>query len=182
MFQKLAMITTALVTLISFQASAQFMGVELGVRQQSASSSVAGVSTSTEMAYQFGLVGAFPMTEILLFRSGFLYTQRPITAKVGTATTKYSINYFDIPLTVLWKLNDFGGVYGGVNLALAASADCDNCSGSVEKKGAMPLVIGGSFKFAPNFGVDVYFEALEKFNDAFKEGRAVGANLLITFD
>ena len=107
-----------------------------------------------------------------------------MTAKVGTVTTKYTFNYFDIPLTVLWKLNDFGGVYGGVNLALAASADCDNCASgtTVDKKGAMPLVIGGSFKFAPNFGVDVYFEAMEKFNDDFKEGRTVGANLLITFD
>jgi len=182
MFQKLALVTTALVTLISFHASAQFMGVELGVRQQSASSSVAGESTNTEMAYQFGLVGAFPMTETFLFRSGFLYTQRPITAKVGATTTKFTFNYLDIPLTVLWKLNDFGGVYGGVNLALVNSADCDNCVGSVDKKGAMPLVIGGSFKFAPNFGVDVYYEAMGKFNDQFSEGRAVGANLLLTFD
>jgi hypothetical protein len=182
MFQKLAILTVAFVTLISFHASAQFMGVELGIRQQSASSSVAGVSTSTEMAYQFGLIGAFPMTEAVLFRSGFFYTQRPITVKLGTTTTKYTFNYFDIPLTVLWKVNDFGGVYGGVNLALAASADCDNCGVSVDKKGAMPLVIGGSFKFAPNFGIDVYFEAMDKFNDNFKEGRAVGANLLIAFD
>jgi hypothetical protein len=44
------------------------------------------------------------------------------------------------------------------------------------------LVVGGSFKFAPNVGVDVYFEAMDKINDDFKEGRAVGANLLITFD
>src|SRR5258708_4141362 len=117
MFQKLALVTTALVTLISFSASAQFMGVELGVRQQSASAVAAGVSTSTEMAYQFGLVGALPMTETFLFRSGFLYTQRPVTAKSGVTTYKYTYNYFDIPLTVLWKLNDFGGVYAGVNLA-----------------------------------------------------------------
>ncbi|HEY8270375.1 MAG TPA: outer membrane beta-barrel protein [Pseudobdellovibrionaceae bacterium] len=182
MFQKLATITIAFVTLISFHASAQFMGVELGVRQQSASPVATGISTNTEMAYQFGLVGAFPMVDNFLFRSGFLYTQRPVTAKIGTATTKYTFNYFDIPLTVLWKLNDFGGVYGGVNLSLVASADCDNCGTTVDKKGAMPLVVGGSFKFAPNVGVDVYFEAMDKINDDFKEGRAVGANLLITFD
>lgn len=182
MFQKLALVTTAFVTLISLSASAQFMGVELGVRQQSASAVAAGVSTSTEMAYQFGLVGAFPMTETFLFRSGFLYTQRPVTAKVGTVKSKYTYNYFDIPLTVLWKLNDFGGVYGGVNVALAASADCDNCTTAPEKKGAMPVVIGGSFKFAPNFGVDVYYEAIGKIGEDFEKGSAVGANLLITFD
>lgn len=182
MFQKSAWLVTAIMTFVSLHASAQFMGVELGVRQQSASAEAAGVSTSTEMAYQFGLVGAFPMTEMLSFRSGFLYTQRPIAVKSGGITTKYNFNYFDIPLTVLWRLNEFGGVYGGVNLALAASADCDNCGTSVDKKGAMPLVIGGTFKFAPSFGVDVYYEALRKFNDDFKEGSAVGANLLITFD
>lgn len=184
MFQKLAVLTTALVALISLNASAQFMGVEVGVRQQSADAVAAGVSTSTEMAYQFGLVGAFPMTETFLFRSGFLYTQRPVTAKSGTPTvkSKYSYNYFDIPLTFLWKMNDFGGVYGGVNVALAASADCDNCATSPEKKGAMPLVIGGTFKFAPNFGVDVYYEAIGKIGEDFEKGSAVGANLLVTFD
>ncbi|WP_413289733.1 outer membrane beta-barrel protein [Bdellovibrio sp. HCB337] len=181
-FQKSALLITATMTLVSFSASAQFMGIEVGIRQQTATAEAAGVKTSTEMAYQFGLVGAFPMTENLSFRSGFLYTQRPITAEQASVKTKYTFNYFDIPLTILWKLNDFGGVYGGVNMALAASADCDNCGVSVEKTGAMPLVIGGTFKFAPNFGVDVYFEAMNKFNDDFKEGRAVGANLLITFD
>lgn len=183
MFQKLALVTTAFVALISLNASAQFMGVEAGIRQQSAEASTAGVSTNTEMAYQFGLVGAFPMTETFLFRTGFLYTQRPITVKGTSGDVNYHFNYFDIPLTVLWKVNDFGGPYVGVNLALAASADCDNCGGaSLDKKGALPFVIGGSFKFAPNFGVDVYYEALSKFNDDFEKGSAVGANLLITFD
>lgn len=182
MFQKLAVLTTALVALISLNASAQFMGVEVGVRQQSADAVAAGVSTSTEMAYQFGLVGAFPMAENFLFRSGFFYTQRPVTAKSGATKYKYTYNYFDIPLTFLYKLNDFGGVYGGVNVALAASADCDNCATSPDKKGAMPLVIGGSFKFAPNFGVDVYYEAIGKIGEDFEKGSAVGANLLVTFD
>lgn len=182
MFQKLALVTTALVAFISLNASAQYMGVEVGVRQQSADSKTAGVSTSTEMAYQFGLVGAFPMTETFLFRSGFLYSQRPVTAKNGAVKSKYTYNYFDIPLTVMWKMNDFGGVYGGVNLALAASADCDNCATAPEKKGAMPLVIGGTFKFAPQFGVDVYYEAIGKIGEEFEKGSAVGANLLITFD
>lgn len=182
MFQKLALLTTAVLAIISIDASAQYMGLEVGVRQQSASAVAAGVSTSTEMAYQFGLVGAFPMTETFLFRSGFLYTQRPVTAKVGTTTSKYNYNYFDIPLTVLWKLNDFGGVYGGLNLALAASADCDNCATSPVKKGAAPVVIGGTFKFAPSFGVDVYYEAIGKIGEDFEKGSAVGANLLITFD
>jgi len=182
MFQKLAVLTTAFVALISLNASAQYMGVELGIRQQAADAVTAGVSTSTEMAYQFGLVGAFPMTEALLFRSGFLYTQRPVTAKVGTVKSKFTYNYFDIPVTLMWKMNEFGGVYGGVNVALAASADCDNCTTSPEKKGAMPVVIGGTFKFAPNFGVDVYYEAIGKIGEDFEKGSAVGANLLITFD
>jgi len=182
MFQKLAVLTTAVVALISMNASAQYMGLEVGVRQQSSEAVAAGVSTSTEMAYQFGLIGAFPMSEALLFRSGFFYTQRPVTTKVGVVKNKYSFNYFDIPLTVMWKLNEFGGVYGGVNLALAASADCDNCATSPEKKGAMPLVIGGTFKFAPSFGVDVYYEAIGKIGEDFEKGSAVGANLLVTFD
>ncbi|MBC7372132.1 MAG: outer membrane beta-barrel protein [Bdellovibrionaceae bacterium] len=184
MFQKIALVLTTVMTLISINSSAQYMGLEVGVRQQSASSETAGVSTNTEMAMQFGLVGAFLITEPILFRTGFLYTQRPITVKGAASDTKYTFNYFDIPLTLLWKFNEFGGVYGGVNLSLIASGDCSGvaCPTSVDKKGAMPLVIGGTFKFAPNFGIDVYYEALAKVNDSFKDGRAVGANLLITFD
>ena len=184
MFQKLALAITTVLTFVSIQSFAQYMGVEVGVRQQSATAENANVSTNTEMAMQFGLVGAFAISEPILFRTGFLYTQRPITAKLNTLESKYTFNYFDIPLTLMWKFNEFGGVYGGVNLALIASADCSGvgCPASVDKKGAMPLVIGGTFKFAPNFGIDVYYEALSKFNDNFKDGRAVGANLLITFD
>jgi hypothetical protein len=96
--------------------------------------------------------------------------------------TKYTFNYLDIPVTLMWKFNDFGGAYAGVNVAMVASADCDNCGTTPDKKSAMPFVIGGAFKFAPNFGIDVYYEMLNKFNDSFKDGRAVGANLLITFD
>lgn len=182
MLRRIAFFSLVLVTFISFKSQAQFMGFEAGIRQQSATAETAGVSTNTEMAYQFGLVGAFPLQDKFLFRSGFLYTQRPITVK-GSPDQKYSFNYFDIPLTFLWKFNEFGGVYGGFNLSLVASADCSSCGNtSVDKKSAMPLVIGGTFKFAPDFGIDVYYEMLSKVNDSFKEARTVGANLLITFD
>lgn len=182
MFKFLAPAFLAISMLASLSASAQYMGIEGGIRQQSATSNVVGESTSTEMAYQFGLVGAFPMTDKLLFRSGFLYTQRPVTVKAAGVESKYTFNYFDIPLTLLWKLNDFGGVYAGVDVALIASADCNTCATSPDKSGSMPLVVGGTFKFAPNFGVDVYYEAMNKINNHFEDGRAVGANLLITFD
>ena len=182
MLRKLVVFNLLALTVISYRAQAQFMGFEAGVRQQSATAETVGVSTNTEMAFQFGLIGAFPLQDKFLFRSGFLYTQRPITVK-GTPDQKYSFNYFDIPLTFLWKFNDNGGVYGGFNLALVASADCSSCGNtSVDKKSAMPLVIGGTFKFAPDFGIDVYYEMMNKVNDDFKEARAVGANLLITID
>lgn len=179
---KISCFLTSVVLLFSLNANAQFFGVEAGIRQQSAESNTTGVSTSSEMGYQFGLVGAFSMTETFLFRSGFLYTQRPVSEKVGLTTAKATYNYLDIPLTVLWKVNDFGGVYAGVNVAMTVSADCTGCSTAPTKKEMMPLVIGGSFKFAPNFGVDVYYEAGEKLGGEFKQARAVGANLLITFD
>jgi hypothetical protein len=186
MFQKIAFLLTAAVTLISLNSFAQYMGIEAGIRQQDASPTASGASTNTNMALQFGLIGAFTIKDPILFRTGFLYTQRPVSLKGtgGAPDTKFNFNYVDIPLTVMWKMNEFGGVYGGVNLALVASATCDNCAATanVDKKGAMPLVIGGTFKFAPMFGVDVYYEAISTVNDTFKDGRAVGANLLITFD
>jgi hypothetical protein len=182
LFHKLALVTASVITLVSLTSQAQFMGVEVGVRQQSASSEVAGQSINSEMGLQFGLTGALSITEVLLFRSGFLYTQSPFTIK-GSPEQKYTFNYLEIPLTLMWKFSELGGVYGGVNLALPVSADCTNCGNtSVDKKTQTPWVIGGSFKFAPNFGVDVYYEMLSKVNDSFKDASAVGANLLITFD
>jgi hypothetical protein len=64
-----------------------------------------------------------------------------------------------------------------------ASADCSGfCAGGTDKTGATPLVIGGTFKFAPNFGIDVYYENLDNSDHYYNPQRAVGANLLITFD
>jgi len=180
---KTALILSSTLAFVSLSASAvDLTGIEAGIRQQSASSETVGMTTSTEMAYQFGIVGVFPMSERIGFRSGFFYTQRPVTTKFGATTTKYTFNYFDIPATIIMNVNDYGGVYAGVNVGLAASADCDNCGVSVDKKGVTPFVIGGMFKFGPGFGVDVYYEMTGKQNDSFKDASAVGANLLITFD
>ena len=87
MLRKFAVLNLLALAVISFRAQAQFMGVEAGVRQQSATAEAVGVSTNTEMAFQFGLIGAFPLQDKFFFRSGFLYTQRPITVK-GTPDQK----------------------------------------------------------------------------------------------
>jgi hypothetical protein len=44
--------------------------------------------------------------------------------------------------------------------------------------------LGASFKFAPQLGAELYYEMVpsEFWKDYLKNGRSVGANLLITFE
>lgn len=185
MLQKIGLSLASLLVFFSLQSQAQYLGLELGIRQQSASSPDGTVSSS--MGYQFGGTGAVAIAEKVLFRSGFLYTQRPVTVATGGVNYDYHFNYLDVPLTLMWKFTDYGGIYAGVNLGLIVSADCDNCQTGAyppppTKSTITPFVIGGSFKFAPDFGVDVYYESVSKIIDRITSGTAVGANLLITFD
>lgn len=172
-------------TLVSARAMASDFGFEFGFRQQSGSS-VTGTTTKSMVGYQLGGVGHFELTEKLNLRTGFFYVQRPLTVSDDATGNeyKYQLNYFDIPLTLIFKLEDYGGVYFGPVLGLNLDSSCSGgCKAENVTSMITPIQIGASFKIASQTGVDIFFETSS--GDMAKNlssYRAVGVNLLFTFD
>lgn len=168
-------------------ASAADMGLEVGFRSQSGDGP-AGTSAKSETGYQVGIVTAFPLNGALNLRLGYLYTQRPlsVTDDVTGATSKANLNYFDIPVTLLYKFEEYAGIFAGPVVAINLDNSCSGVAGckiNDVKSPVVPIQLGATFKFAPQLGATVYFETSGgDMATGLSNYRAVGANLLVTFD
>lgn len=160
-------------------------GLEVGVRQQNGDPETAGLSGKSQMALQFGGFVHFPLQGALHLRTGMLYTQRPIIVETDAtgAENKVSMNYLDVPVTLMYKFEEYAGIYGGFTLGLNIDSDADTGSVKGIKSPLVPFIFGAFFKFAPNLGAGLYYESASgDVADGLKNYRAVGANLMITFD
>lgn len=157
------------------------MALEIGFRHQNGD--VTGSDSNAKLGYQVGLSTAFPIADQWSFRTGLFYTQKNI--EVETATTKhdFKFTYVEIPAAAMLKFADSAGAYAGLNLSMNLDDDCGTTSCSSVESFTTPIVIGVAFKFAPQFGGNVYFETLSgDVANGVKDFKAVGANLMITFD
>lgn len=172
--------------LLAFAATASAanytdMALEVGFRNQNAD--VTGSDTNAKIGYQFGLSTAFPVADQWSIRTGLFYTQKNVEVETGTTKEDYKFTYVEIPATVMMKFMDSAGVYAGFNLSMNLDDDCGAGTCSDVESFTTPIVIGAAFKFAPQFGANVYFETLSgDAADNLKNFKAVGANLMITFD
>ncbi|MBX3039716.1 MAG: outer membrane beta-barrel protein [Bdellovibrionaceae bacterium] len=170
--------------LASFAQAADF-GVEVGFRQQSGSVD-SGLSAQSQMGYQVGAVGVFPISGALGVRTGLMYVNRPLVVKndLTSAETKVSLNYFEVPVALSYAFEDYASVFGGVALSMHLDSNATNgAKVKDEKSPIIPLIVGASFKFAPQLGATLFFESGSgDVADGLKNYRAVGANLLISFE
>ncbi len=171
--------------------------IELGFRQQSGDTDLVTTSgantnswsTSSQNGIQGGATALIPFTEKLYLRTGLLYTQRPLIVKDSSTPAieyKFGINYLDLPLNLMYKFEDYGGLFAGIDLAMQFDSSCSastTCKVDNIASPIMPIVIGAAFKFAPQFGGTLYFETMSgKVADNLKNYRALGFNLFITFE
>ena len=171
-------ITVLSIALFSMTASAFDMGLGVGYRTNDASA-VSGADPDGEGTLQFGGILWADINEQLVFRSGFMYSQ----LKYEGVGSEVELTYVMIPVTLMLKLEDYGGVFGGVNLGLKASDDCSPVDCTEVKSTVVPLTIGGYFKVAPQVAVEVFYEMLSgEFVSGLEDNTSVGANLLFTFD
>lgn len=179
--KKLALLLVATLGFMSPVAMAEIdYGLEVGVRQQSGD--VDSGSTKSQMGLQFGATAHFPISGPLHLRTGMLYTQRSITVS-GTPDNKVSMNYLDIPVALMYKFEEYAGVYAGISLGMNLDKTADVGTVTDVKSPITPLLIGAAFKLAPQFGMALYYESASgEVAKGFKDYRAVGANLMITFD
>jgi hypothetical protein len=177
-------------TLMSVAAEARDFAVSVGARTNSWDISPAGAgSGSGKTGLQAGVLGFIDIGTGLQFRSGFLYTQRLFTATASGFESEYNFSYFDVPLTIMYKFSDFGGVFGGGVLALNSGKSCSGtgCSTEGVKSSLVGFQFGASFKFAPQMGGELYYESIpgdiqSANGTAGKDAKSVVANLLFTFE
>lgn len=186
--KKFVVLVAAALGMMSSVARADIdYGLEVGIRQQSGEVDAATSSAKSQMGFQFGATAHFPISGPLHLRTGMLFTQRPLIAKddVSGTETKISMNYLDIPVALMYKFEEYAGVFAGVSLGMNLDSSCDatGCKVTDVKSPLIPLLIGASFKFAPQLGATLYYESASgEAAQGLKDYRAVGANLMITFD
>lgn len=172
--------------------AAEDYGFFLGFRSQSGDFNTNSNNTKSAVGYQLGAIGSLELGESLFFRSGFSYVERPLkisTDLPSTGDADIKLSYFEIPLTLSYKFEDYASVYAGIGLSVRLQ-DSVSGSGSLSslkvmdiKSIIMPIILGTEFRFAPQMGANLFFETIpgEVAKD-FKNYRAVGANFILFFD
>lgn len=179
----LVMISTLLSTIVW----AQDVGVVAGLRSDNADGEGL-VKITGKSNFNAGVIAKFDVSAPLQIRSGFLYTQRAYDyALTGSPTSagEFKMTYFEIPVGLLWKFSDYGGVFAGPALSLNLSKSCPggSCNNAEVNSSPLAIQLGGSFKVAPQFGFEVYYETMTSaLAKDIKNGRSVVANVMITFD
>lgn len=164
-------------------AHAQDLGIVAGMRSDSADAETAGDSINSKTDWQFGGIAKFDIHNAWQIRSGFIYLQRSYEYKSGGASNDLKFTYFEVPVGILYKFSDFGGAFIGPALDMNVSKDCGSVSCSGVNSTLIPIQLGASFKFAPQFGLEFYYEMVGgKLADGVKDPKAVAVNLMITFD
>lgn len=181
---KAQLAVTACVLVLGSSAFAQDLGVVVGFRNDNADSDVAGVEIKGQSNIQGGMVAKFEISGPLQVRTGAIYVQRSyIGESTGTSSTTKA-SYLEIPVGLMYKFSDYGGVFAGPAFGLNIAKDCTGgCSNSGINSSPMTFQFGGSFKVAPQFGFEFYYETMTaKFANGVTNPRAIAANLMITFD
>ena len=177
--------------MVASVASAQDLGVVLGYRSDNFDSDAAGATAKGGTGnIQGGMVAKFQMGGgPLWIRSGFIYEQHSYLSSFALGETTLKASYFSIPLGLLYKFSDFGGVFAGPAIGLNVSKSCESssvlvtCSTNVFNSSPISFQLGGSFKIAPQFGFELYYEqTTSKIADGITNPRAIAANVMITFD
>ncbi len=176
---------------LAVAANANDFAVVVGMRSNSADAATAGQTVSSLTGYGAGVLGFFDLSgSAIQGRAGFIYNQRNVEVGTGANKLELNANYFDIPLTAMYKFADYGGVFAGPVLGLKAGSSCKEsgtatCTGIDTPSGSVVgLQLGASFKFAPQMGAEIYYESIptEYWKNKAKNMTTVGANFLFTFD
>jgi hypothetical protein len=180
-------VLVALTILAGKKAVASDYGIALGIRSDSATSNASGTSISANTDYQGGVVAAIEAISAIEIRTGLFYTSRqygytPATGASGTA----SFSYADIPVGLLWKLSDYGGPFVGANFGFNVASSCPTGSGICTGSNSVNSSITGyqfgvHFKFAPQFGAELYYEGMSAIVTGIDSAKAFAFNLFMTF-
>lgn len=162
-------------------------GIEGGFKWNSAD--VTGATSNKQViGFQIGGSAVFDLAENFGIKTGLFYSERPFKYEAaGGASGTGKITYFDVPVLAMFKFADHAGVYAGPSFGIKLGDELTTTpSGGTltDIKGTiMPLIFGAQFKMTPALGLNLFFETVSgDLAQGLKNSRAVGANVLFTFD
>lgn len=177
------------VFLVMSVAQAQEFALTAGLRNNNADTDLALGAVEAQTSFYVGGLAYFPMIHQLTFRTGFLYTQRYADIiYVNGTSDEVRFSYLDIPLTLMMKFSDYAGVFAGPVVSINHAKDCSRSSGGVctatnAKSSIIPIVIGASFKFAPQMGGEFFYEWYSgELASGISNMRSLGANFVFYFE
>ncbi len=140
-------------------------------------------SSKQVIGFQVGASTVFDVGSTFGIKTGLFYNERPFQGTFTLVDVKGKLTYFDVPVLLMFKVEDYAGIYAGSSLSFKLSDEISSGKLTNIKSMVVPATIGAQFKFAPNFGANVYYEFISgELADSLSNSRAVGANLMITFD
>jgi hypothetical protein len=163
---------------------AQKVGIALGTSQMT----VEGLSGEPQS--EGGLLGGAlfynKFSDTMMQRIGVLYTQRDFSYTIWDgSTTKVSLSYLQVPLTMGFIFNPNFAFFGGVALNLNVGKSCaiENSSASCTPKGVksadLSLNLGVNLTFIDDFGLEIFYDkAMGKIMDNTTGASTVGVSLL----
>lgn len=186
------MLFILIVTLVSVEVFGQqarssvsysMPSIEVGFKSNSADITGA-VSTKQENSFQLGASAVFDFAPSFGLKTGLFYSERAFSAELpASVIAKGKISYFEVPALLMFKFEEYAGVYAGPSLAFKMGDEGSPASLTGVKSMIIPLTFGAQFKFLPNIGVNMFFEAVSgDLANGVSNSRAVGANLLISLD
>lgn len=144
---------------------------------------VGSTSDKQEVGFQLGMSTVVNFSSSIGLRTGMFYSERPFASEISGLTRKGKISYFEVPAQLMFKFEEYAGVYVGPSFAVKLGDEVSTASLTDVKSFITPLTFGAQFKFVPNLGANVFFETVPgDLANGVSNSRAVGVNLLFTLD
>ena len=146
------------------------------------------VDTSTAnkqaLGLQFGGSIIINFNQDFGLRTGLFYSERPFKAEFGPGVdASGKITYADIPLHIMFKLEDYAGIYLGPSIATKIGDETSGPALTGVQSMITPITFGAAFKFQENMGLNIFFETIgSKLANGITASRGIGANFMLSFN
>jgi len=169
------------------QVSYSMPALEVGFKWNSMDADGAS-SNKQKLGFQFGGSTVFNFHEKFGLRTGLFYSERPFKFD-SSGDYEGKLTYAEVPVHFMFKIEDYAGIYLGPSIAIkmgdevTCPAGITPCALTDTKGMIFPITLGAQFKFTPILGINLFFETVgSEVAKGLKNSRAIGANLMLTFD
>ena len=181
--------------LMSFHAQAEISysmpAIELGMKINSVDHEEA-VSNRQTNAYQGGLSVVINLSNEsnadFGVRTGLFYSERSFKNELTNGLEiQGKITYVELPVQLMFKFEDYAGVYIGPAYAVQIGDECEGLGCGVGlmdiKSSLAPITFGAEFKIFSHIGLNLFFENVSGgIAQSLKNSRAIGLNIMIITD